>query len=342
MKKLAFLMLISLSVLAQQPAASQQSSVPKFAIAAGSSSGTYETMLAQLKNVCPIDRLGLDIETVESHGAIDNLAKVLDNEANGAFLHSDVIFYHDQTEPIRDRVKTLIDLYPEEVHIVALRHSVTQTAGTKIGGFNKQVIEFYDLNSLRGFKVGAAGGGVITADVIAANIGENNQPGFQVVDLEKGDSVLPALLSGQVQAVIFVGGSPLKIITDMDPNTYKLLPVPDYMIDRLKATGIYKPATIFYNKLDKTHIKTIAADAILVSRAYKTPKMVNALAQFRKCFHENLEELKETRGNHAKWSVVDPNSHGKWPWLDLPGDDKYSPPDDGTLSTPVTPTKKRR
>ena len=310
-KKIFFLALISLAANAQTPAVPQSSAPATFVVADGSSSGTYKAMFKQMSQFCNVETTGLQVSEAESHGAVENLAKLIDNEVNGAFLHTDVIFYRNQSEKLEQRVQTLLALYPEEVHILALRQSRAFTEG-KAFGFGKKPIDFEMLGDLKGRHVGAAGGGVITANVI------NNKTDLNLIidEFANGDEALAALNSGQVDAVFYVGGAPLPNVAKLDGSQYKLLSINDSLLPRLQ--DVYKTARITYTKLSKDQITTVAADALLVTKNYKTPKMIAALGKFRECFYAHLEEMKETTGLHPKWQLVDAANQGKWTWFEIP------------------------
>lgn len=322
-------LLASFSATAQTPAPA--AAPPTFIVADGSSSGTYKAMFKQMTSFCNADTTGLAVSELESHGAVENLAKLIDNEANGAFLHSDVIFYRNQSEKLEQRVQTLLALYPEEVHVLALRNSKAQTEG-KFGGFGKKPIDFDFLGDLKGRHVGAAGGGVITATVINNKADLN----LSVDEFANGDEALAALNSGAVDAVFYVGGAPLPNIAKLDGGQYKLLAINDSLLPRLQ--DVYKTARITYTKLSKDQITTVAADALFVTKNYKTPKMVAALAKFRECFYAHLEEMKETTGLHPKWQLVDPANQGKWTWFELPTD---APSSAGTEAKQAPAAKKK-
>jgi TRAP-type uncharacterized transport system substrate-binding protein len=273
-------------------------------VADGSSSGTYAKMLGEIKEVCS-DTIAL-VEEGTSKGAIDNLQMLVDNQVSGAFMHSDVIYFRAMNEDL-SKLKTLIALYPEDVHVLVKRDS-----GLKAGTlFNKQPVVFNSVEDLAGYKVGAAGGGTITAQVIRLQA----QIAYDFVPFNSGKEVMDALAANQIQAAIFVGGAPLPNLKDLGPE-YKLVGFNANTVDKLKS--VYRPTTISYSKMQSTGVRTVAPDALFVVREYKTERMVGALANLRACFYKNLPDLQETPGKHPKWQVVDPENHGKWPWYQLP------------------------
>lgn len=276
-------------------------------VADASSSGTYAKMLNEIKDVCASDDFVIE-EGKNKGGATDNLQALATNQVQAAFLHSDVIYYASTQDASMKQFKTLVALYPEEIHILALRASKT----SKLGNFSFGKQDFNTLSDFAGFTVGAAGGGVITAKILQ---GTGEVP-FKVREFDSGKEVINALEAGTVDAAIFVGGAPLDNIAALNGSTFKLLPLGDSIANRV--TGVYRPATINYPNLHSGTVRTMAPVATLVTRKYTTPKNVAPQARFRACFYAHLDELKETPGKHPKWAVVDPNDHGVWDWYDIP------------------------
>lgn len=323
------LTVVLLSSLLALPAIAQEN---KILVADASSSGTYATMVKEIKTVCSSEGGPLLIDEVKvSGGAADNLEALANNRASVAFLHSDVIFLMSQSDPKYKELKTLVALYPEEIHIIALRNANLKVGGHVLGIGAKDVT-LSDLGSLKNYKVGAAGGGVYTARLLTGQ-GEGH---FDVVPFESGKELIPALDSGQVQAVIFVGGAPLANVEALDWSKYKLLPIPESMQARMQ--GVYRPATITYKSSGP--IKTMAPYAIALTRKYKSPRMIAPQLAFRKCFLEHLDDLKETPGMHPKWQAVDPDNHGTWDWYEIPGEAAAAPAALAPTVKTVGPKKK--
>ncbi len=306
---IASLLVIALPALAED----------KLIVAAASSSGTYHTMLSEIVEFCSAD--GGDLRIEESPvkgGATDNLYALANNRVSAAFLHSDVVYAMAQAEPKYRELKTLVALYPEEIHVLALRNSKTVVKGKNVWNKDK-VVEFDDLGKLRDHRVGAAGGGCITARVLTGQ-GEGH---FDVTCFDTGKEVLPALQSGEIDAAIFVGGSPLPNVEALSSAEFKLLPIPEAMAS--KVSGVYKTATIDYRNLKSGPVKTLAPEAIILTRKYTRPQMIAPQAKFRRCFLDHLDDLKETPGKHPKWQLVDASNHGVWEWYELPNSPANQP-----------------
>lgn len=276
-------------------------------IADGSSSGTYKQFL---KEIISVTGDAVTFKEVDSHGAVENLDLLINNRAMAAFMHSDVIYFRAQSTDL-SRFKTLLALFKEDVHFLALTVGKRSTGGTL--GIGKTLITINSVEDLGrpGMRVGASGGGFITAQVIRLQA----QLGYEVVQFNSGTEVLGALVAGQIDAAIFVGAAPLPNLVNLGPD-YKLLSMGDMVASRLKA--VYSPTSVTYNRMRPEPIQTVSTDCLLVAREYKTPRFVEALSQFRTAFYTRLEELKEVPGNHPRWADVSVDAKGKWPYLELP------------------------
>lgn len=278
-------------------------------VADDSSSGTYAAMTSQLNQV--LGENGGMVSIKNHGGAVGNLEALTSNQCQLAFLHSDVIEYRGKSDgTLKDKYKTLIALYPESVHFVTLNRPVKvggkEIMGHVVGGNS---ITLSEVSQLAGLKVGAAGGGYITAKFVQM-MGEVS---YNVIKYDKGDQVLAALNSGEVQCAIFVGGAPLPNLASLD-NNYHLLQIGN-VADKVKA--YYQTSVITYANIQTESVTTIAPRCLLVARVYKTPKFVAQLAAFRRAFFNHLDEVKETPGMHKAWQDVEKDEKGSWPYYDF-------------------------
>lgn len=276
-------------------------------VAADSSSGTYNKMLGEIIGVCSTDNFAILPASGVTGGAPGNLDALVNNKADAAFLHSDVFFANSQADPTYNKFKTLVALYPEPIHVLALRVSKTK----KVARFTFGTQDFNSLSEMGGYKVGAAGGGVFTARILQGQ----GQGGFEVVAFERGDDVIAALNNGDIAAAIFVGAAPLPNIEKLSRSNYKLLPIGEAIGGRV--TGVYRVATINYNGMTSGPLKTMAPVATLLTRQFTTPAKVQAQVNFRSCFNKHLDELKDTAS--PNWQSVTAGDEGTLGnWLTLP------------------------
>lgn len=271
-------------------------------VATGSQKGTYSTMLKELKDQCSIPAITEQV----TDGSMTNVDMLIGNQVNAAFVQTDVLFFRARTENLGN-VKTLLALHPEEVHIVALAQPRKEGG---VMGIGAKEVALNTVSDLAGRQVGAAGGSYITAQVIRLQ----SEIPFQVVGMVSNDELLKSVASGKLDAAIIVGGSPLGVISALD-NRFKLLGVPELVQGKLKS--VYSPAKLTYSRMGAAGVPSISTDAVFVTREYKMPKMVSALAEFRRCAIRSIPEIKESLGTHPKWQAVETENRGKWAWYDL-------------------------
>jgi TRAP-type uncharacterized transport system substrate-binding protein len=277
-------------------------------VSTGTAAGTYSTMFKQFQAACK-DQI-LQIE-VPSTGAVQNMDRILGNEVNAAIVQTDVLFMRARNEDLSG-IKTLFSLYPEEVHVFAPAVSPLKDAGNMVG-MGKKPLQFNTVADLRGQRVAAWGGSIVTAQLIRIQ-GELQ---FEITEVKDFAAAKAAADAGEVAAVIMVGGQPMGDVAKLT-NAYKLLPFPEALTSKLKA--VYTPAKLNYSGMGQggSGVQTIATDALYVTRAYKTAKFVESLSALRNCFTENLPMLQEETGMHKKWAAVNADNKGKWPYYELP------------------------
>lgn len=293
-------MIVGLALaLALSPAAAQS-----LKVSTGAPTGTYSKMFNQLAGKCR--ETGLSLTESGSSGSVENVARLVGNETQGAIVQTDVIYLQAQTDDRLNNIKTLFTLHPEEVHVVAMTDK--KVGGTM--GFGGTPLE--SVAQLGGLKVGAAGGSVVTARVIQL-LGEIN---LRVVEYGSTKDALAALAKNDVDAVIAVGGAPLGDVEAMG-RAVKLLAINDKVAEKLKK--VYVPSKLNYTKLSESMgVPTVATEAIFVVQDYRSPKIVNALGGLRVCIKESLDDLRDEPGTHPKWKSVNLENKGKWTWYVLP------------------------
>lgn len=301
MKKL----LLIIALLGVNAHADSDSDTNTIVIADDSSSGTYKKMLGEIIGHCSSDELSIQEAKGVTGGAPGNLDALFNNKAQAAFLHSDVFLANSMSDPTYKRFQTLVALYPEPIHVLALKQSKT-----KGGTLGFSTVEFNTLSDLKGYKVGAAGGGVFTAKILTGQ----GKGGFDVVQYSGGKEAITALESGEVGAVVFVGAAPLPNLETLDKAKFKLIPIGEGIAGNVK--GVYRSATINYAGLTTGPVQTLAPIATLMTRKYSTPKKVAAQRHLRDCFNKSLDELKDN--GSPNWQQVEANDHGVLDWYEIP------------------------
>ena len=276
-------------------------------VSTGSPTGTYSKMFKEFSSVCKDQIMQIEMP---SHGSVENMDRLLGNEVNAAFVQTDVLFYRARNEDLSG-IKTLFALYPEEVHIITATVSPILEGGTL--GIGKKPAQINRLEDLAGRPVAAWGGSIVTAQVIRLQ----SEVNFTVAEVADFKSAKAALDSGQVAAIIMIGGQPMDDIKALN-NAYKFVALSDANVAKLKS--VYNPAKLNYSNMGQggSGVQTVSSQALYVTRAYKTPKYVASLAELRGCFKTNLATMQEELGFHKKWAAVDADDTGKWSYYTLP------------------------
>lgn len=274
-------------------------------VATGSPKGTYHALFMDIAGKC-----GEQMALVElpSSGSAENLAKLTGKQTGLAFTQTDALFALAQGQDLGN-VKTLVAFNRESVHVVTLANSGLKAGGTM--GFGAKPVVFNTVEDLAGMNIAAAGGSLITAQLIKSQ----GQVAWTVVPVADNDAGLAMLKAGQVQAVMLVGGQPLGGVTALSAE-FKLVGFRPGTVELLKT--IYVADKLSYPKLSSTAVSTVATEALLVTRTFNTPDKIAVLASFRKCVTDHIPEWQDADGAHPAWSQVNAENHGKWQYYDLP------------------------
>ena len=275
---------------------------PTVKVAADSSSGTYAKALQEIVAHC--DGVNVTQATGVTGGAVGNLDALVNNQAQAAFLHSDVYLSKSMADASYGRYQTLVALYPEPIHVVVLNESKSKAKG--LNPFAKAA--FTTLGDLRDYRVGAAGGGVYTAQILQGQ----GQGGFEVVSFNNGKEVLDALAAGNIDAAIFVGAAPLPNLQNV--QGIHLIPVGEQIGSRVST--VYRAAKISAYKWQTTPVATLAPLANIMAKKPNSDSRKLILAQFRACFNKALPDLQDE--GSPMWENVQPGDHGTLTWMELP------------------------
>jgi TRAP-type uncharacterized transport system substrate-binding protein len=258
-------------------------------------------MFNQLGAACQTE-VGAPFIEMNSSGSVENLDRIIANEVPAAIVQIDVLHWRGRTDDL-SRIKALFSLHPEEIHIVT-RNIVRKEGGTM--GIGAKEVTLSTLSDLRGRKVGSWGGSFVTTQVLKLQA----EVAFAAVELGDQPAALKALDEGAIDAIVSVGGSPVKWIRQLD-RKYKLISIGEAEAAKLK--NVYRPARLSYPNMGQTGVSTISTAATMVVRDYKTPAFQTMLTKVRDCFTKHLPEIQEKPGNHAKWASVDLEVKPNWP-----------------------------
>lgn len=290
-----------------------QDKLPNLIIAVGGPTGTYMTMMKELNEVCK-DRVNLEL--IVSKGSTENLESLVNNRVAAAFVQSDILYAYSRNTAKYNIYQTLVAFHPEEIHVISLRET---KVGTRLGLGGREI---ENLSDLKGLKVGAAGGSVVTSEILAGAGGE-----YDTIPFANNDEVISALERKQIQAAVIVGGAPLTVIEKLDGRKFKLVPIGDSISNRVDK--VYRKASVNYSNLNSGEVPTLAPVAIMITQQYSVPRRQVAQKAFRHCFVEAIEEIKETPRTHTKWRAITAWDRGVgWPWYNLEGDKPQPVPEE--------------
>lgn len=274
-------------------------------VASGVPDGTYNMMMQEVISACTSDTL--KFKEVPTTGAEETISLLLEgNSANVGILQTDGVALRQKDDGKRvSNLRVLLTLHPEEVHFVVPAQASVTRGGTQFLGwklFGEKLV-LSSVDQLAGKKVGVWGGSAVTAKAIQWKA---SVP-YVIVEYPNRDQTLSALMSGEVDAIMAVGGQPLKWLKEAPTGKYRLVSLPQSVIEKLtnEPGSVYRQETLYYRNLDAAGLTTVATDALLVTRAYKG-SLVRELNELRQCVTDKLPDFQEEAGHHPKWQQVDP------------------------------------
>ena len=287
-------------------------------ISTGGAKGTYSSFFKSIQSMC-----GETVQLIEkpSAGSDSNIDNLINKQADAAFVQSDTLQFTAMNDPRASdsQIRVLLPLYLEEVHVVALK-DLSKTSGgvsffgKNVGGTKTQLSSLADLE---GVKVGAWGGSFTTARAISYLGGVK----YETIQFEDDKKALAALNSGEIAAIVAVGGQPLGFVSSLSGN-YKLLKIDSGLADKVKA---YQKARINYRNLGSDSTETVAARSMLVVKNYSTPVRKDKLAALKRCIVSHIGDFKEGTGHHPKWNDVDLETPVSWAMYDVGAAPKTAP-----------------
>lgn len=245
------------------------------------------------------------INNISTHGSIENLLGLVEDKYNGfVIVQDDVLNYirvnkrnslklikkfkanatPDSLESLISNIKLVFPLYGEEVHVLV----------RKDGNIKK----ISDLNAKK-INVGSKLGGTRLTGAIILSIASIKSEKFHYGNKEAIDK----LLSGDIDAVILVGGAPLKFLEKMDEKVnLTLLSIQSKDLDGYYYNSTIKAKT--YPWLEKD-IKTYATRSVLITTESSNSILCASKKRTVEELLKNLKKLKDYK--HRKWEQVDPS-----------------------------------
>lgn len=272
----------------------------------GPKTGTYYAIGKDMAAVLPDSDLAIELRA--SEGSVENIKRIdSTKKVTLGIVQSDVMGFlrrsqNAQSKQVASRLRVVSPFYQEEVHVLT----------------RDEIEDFSDLQGKR-VAVGEEGSGHMLTAVNLFAIEQIVPSDIKKISPEEG---IVAVLKGDLDAVIFVGGKPVKIFKNMEgltsPENQKfalLLQAVHFLpLNNAKFYEEYEPTEITPQDYDfvKSIVPTIAVQALLVSyepfaaqgkqqekfREYRC----DTLQTFASRLRGVLPELK--RYGHPKWQEV--------------------------------------
>lgn len=222
-----------------------------FRFVAGFEGGTYYK-IGQSLNSIP----GFKFEVQKTDGSLDNILRLAANKADFSLTQLDMLQNYAIGEPdIKGKVKILMPLYGEEVHLLA----------------KKSIQNLQDLKG-KTISIGPSDSGIkISSLIFLSQIGLKEED----IKLEefKTEKALAMLVEGKLDAVVIIAGAPVKALSDLDKsvgNKIHLLEFAEGLYQSVRGTNLmYQKAEIpagMYSWQEKS-IRTLLVQSVLISRA---------------------------------------------------------------------------
>lgn len=299
--------LASVLALTPVPAAAQTAAPFTLPVSTGVPQGTYASMFKDLAEVCGT-AAGLALVDRPASGSSESIDRLLHNEVAAAFVQTDVLHARRTTEDL-GRIRALVALHPEPIHLLALSAPLVEGGVLGIGGRD---VVFQTLGDLGKRRVGAWGGGLVTARLVQLQA----EVDFRITEFNGPEDALQALRARRIDAVLAVGGAPLAWMAKLD-RSIKLLAVPDPWASRLRH--VYRPARLSYSHLGAQGVPTIATEAVLAVREVRSAAAAAPLLRLRSCLQQQLDPLRDTVGRHSAWGQVEAGAVPHWPVFERGG-----------------------
>lgn len=284
--------LVAMLALAAGPAAAQEEFGK--AVMTGGATGTYIQIGRDLAGV--MAECGQTLDVVESAGSLENFMAVR-TRGNTQFgiVQNDVLEYlktYSADDPAVARaiqgVRIAFPLYDEEVHLVARSDidSVADLAGKRVA-------------------IGVENSGTfLTASLVLDLTGTQPAERRKIAPAD----ALPALKSGEIDALFYVAGAPTALFAegDIDGEQFHLVPITDQTLQT-----VYDAVTISANTypFQPEEVSGIAVKALLMTFEYNPQgnsyqrQSCKAVSDLSHLILTRLPQLQEN--GHPKWKNVD-------------------------------------
>jgi uncharacterized protein len=226
-----------------------------------------------------------------SKGSIENIYAVYQRPGvQMGIVQADVLAFVGRihSDPVLKRIasktKMVFPLYNEEIHLLGRR----------------DITDFDDLADKR-VAIGREGSGTYLTTRLLFKVSEIAPKEMVPIDT---DEALAELKAGRIDAMFYVAGYPVKLLTEKVSveDDLALIPITNKSILEFYP-NVEIPANTY--KWQTTPLKTVAVKAVLVSFDFRR-KDCDAVGRFAQVVSTNMDWL--TKNGHPKWKSVDLDS----------------------------------
>jgi TRAP transporter TAXI family solute receptor len=249
-------------------------------IATGSSEGTYFKIAQDIKKVA--GKEGLKLDVISTNGSFENINLLGNGKTDLAIVQKDALnYFADVMKEKGDKnifrsVKVILNLYPEEVHVITN---------------NKAITSFRDLEGKK-VSVGAENSGsLLTAEMLLR---------AYKVKVKKlhyhPDRAIGLLRKGELDAMIFVGGAPVSAFKNLGKQ-FRIVRLPEN--DGLNK--VYQRKILgkdFYSWANSDYA-TYAVPSVIVTLARREEKYIADMGRLVLAILTNKGKLESS--GHPKW-----------------------------------------
>ena len=276
--------LISVAILALATPSAQAAT--ELGIITGSDKGTYYQFGLNLQRLGK--QTGIDLSVATSKGSIENVFAVYQKpNTQLGIVQSDVLAFvaRVQSDPVLKRIakktKMVFPLYNEEIHLLG----------------RKEITDFDDLTDRR-VAIGREGSGTYLTARLLFKVSDVVPKEMVLIDT---DEALAELKAGRIDAMFYVAGYPVKLLSEGVTEADRLALIP---ITNKSITEFYTRAEIPAGTYpwQPQVLSTVAVKAVMISFDFRR-KDCDVIGQFAQSISTNLAWL--VKNGHPKWKSVD-------------------------------------
>jgi TRAP-type uncharacterized transport system substrate-binding protein len=275
-------------------------------IATGEPKKGYSKIFADMNNICGKQS---SLQEVNTAGGLDNLSELASKKAHLGMVQVDVFQAMEKTDDAIGRLKAVMSLNSNLLHIVVNQAGYAVETGKECSGrllmgkcvtgdwrpvVTNKIIEKID--DLKGANVAAVG----SAQVLARRYlnGEGLKLGLNIIDTEKDAQAFADLKAGKVQAVLTMAAypsGPINGLKQADGFTLVNWTRP--------ATGVYKTAKKNYKNVGAFGVTFLASPNLLMVRPIDPNGEVGKqITRLKSCLTTNLRTLQEGADFEPSWA----------------------------------------